>query len=66
MPVRETTDALSSREAVLAQQKRDWPKHLEGGRAGNAYATMCLHCYGRHAPPKDGICPHEPPARELA
>lgn len=46
-------------DAVLVRQKREWPNHLKGAAGGNPYATLCLHCYGRHAPPKDEICPHE-------
>ena len=50
------------RESILAQQELDWPKHLAGAKAGNPWATLCLHCYGRHPPPKDEICPHNPPS----
>lgn len=45
-------------EAILAKQKMDWPKHLEGSRKyGNPFATLCDHCYGRHEPPRNEICP---------
>lgn len=50
-------------ESILIQQNTDWPKHLEGAKTGNPYATLCSHCYGRHAPPKDDICPREPSLR---
>jgi hypothetical protein len=53
----------AQRASVLAQQERDWPKHLAGAKQGNPFATLCQHCYGRHAPPRDDICPHEPPPR---
>jgi hypothetical protein len=46
--------------AILAQQQKDWPTHLQGAKTGNPYATLCSHCYGRHAPPKDEICDKEP------
>lgn len=48
-------------EAILAEQKRTWPAQLAGAKQGNPYAGLCLHCYGRHAPPNDAICPHSPP-----
>ena len=51
----------AQREAILAEQKRHWP--LPPAAAGNPFATLCLHCYGRHAPPRDEICPHDPPRR---
>lgn len=47
------------RQSILEEQIRDWPKHLKGAEAGNPYATLCWHCYGRHAPPKDEICSRE-------
>lgn len=52
--------AAARHEKILAQQIADWPKHLAGGKGGNPFATLCSHCSGRHAPPKDEICPHEP------
>lgn len=45
-------------EALFAQQQRDWPKALAGGRQGNPFATLCDHCCGRHAPPNADLCPH--------
>lgn len=47
----------AQREAVLVQQQRDWPKHLALAAQGNPYATLCQRCFGRHAPPRDEICP---------
>jgi hypothetical protein len=41
---------------TLEQQLRDWPNHLKGAEAGSPYATLCLACYGRHAPPRDHLC----------
>ena len=26
---------------------------------GNPLATLCLHCYGRHLPPADDLCPRK-------
>jgi hypothetical protein len=46
---------------IQAQQERDWPIHIAGGRHGNPFATLCQHCYGRHRPPLDEICPYDPP-----
>lgn len=43
---------------MLEQQKRDWPKMLAGARQGNPWATLCEHCYRRHAPPNDDLCPN--------
>lgn len=50
-------------EKALQQQNESWPKHLDGAKSGNPFATLCHHCYGRHPPPRDEICPHEPPPR---
>lgn len=52
-----------ARTALLQRQESDWPKHVAGGKQGNPYATLCNHCYGRHKPPLDEICPHQPPPR---
>ena len=38
------------REAELARQLKAWPEHLRGAKQGNPLATLCAHCYGRHAP----------------
>jgi len=43
----------------LEQQQADWKRQLEGAKTGNPYATLCQHCYGRHAPPFDELCPNE-------
>jgi hypothetical protein len=55
------TDAQMA--AILEKQLADWPNHLYGAKTGNPFATLCDHCYGRHSPPKDEICPHEPPPK---
>lgn len=52
---------MIDREKILAKQIAAWPKHIAAGKNGNPWATLCLHCYGRHAPPHDSICPHDPP-----
>lgn len=55
---------MSERAAeILRQQQQDWPRHVAGAKQGNPYATLCLHCYGRHSPPRDEICPYEPPPK---
>lgn len=59
----EQNPTAARREAILAQQRADWPKHLAGAAQGNPFATLCQHCYGRHAPPRDEICPHPEPRR---
>ena len=51
----------AQRESILAEQRRHSPPPPQA--AGNPFATLCLNCYGRHAPPKDEICQHEPPKR---
>ncbi len=43
---------------LLEEQLARWPKQVAGAKAGNPFATLCYRCYGRHAPPKDDICPH--------
>lgn len=50
----------AQRKTILATQLEQWPRDLEGGK-GNPFTSLCLHCYGRHAPPRDDICPHSPP-----
>jgi hypothetical protein len=50
------------REDVLQRQLVQWPRAIKEGK-GNRYATLCFHCYGRHPPPRDEICPHDPPPR---
>lgn len=39
------------------QQEREWRDAQAGARLGNPYATLCLHCYGRHQPPRNDECP---------
>ena len=51
-------------DQVLQKQITDWPNHLEGAKRGNPFATLCSKCFGRHAPPKDEICPHVEPTEE--
>ena len=52
------------RQSLLAEQQRSWPRHIAGARQGNPWATLCQHCYGRHPPPRDEICPYDPPGRD--
>lgn len=52
------------REFILAKQIAAWPRHVEGAKGGNPWATLCLHCYGRHGPPHSEICPNDPPNRD--
>lgn len=52
---------IAQRAAILQRQIDGWDRAMEAGRKGNPFATLCFHCYGRHAPPHDEICPHEPP-----
>jgi hypothetical protein len=50
--------------ATLKEQLEDWERMQNHPTAnGNPYATMCMHCYGRHPPPRDELCPHDPPPR---
>jgi hypothetical protein len=56
-----TTDRR--RAALLEKQIHDWPQHIESGRQGNPFATLCSHCYGRHQPPRDELCQKDPPIR---
>ena len=51
------------REAELARQLKAWPEHLRGAKQGNPLATLCAHCYGRHAPPRDTLCTRDPPPK---
>lgn len=51
----------AQKETILKRQIDGWERAKEAGRKGNPLATLCLHCYGRHAPPQDEICPHKPP-----
>ena len=41
-----------------ARWKRENESAKRGAATGNPYATLCLHCYGRHWSPKDYECPH--------
>lgn len=57
-----SAEAKAVRDAkILRQQIAGWPSHLAGAKQGNPVATLCFHCYGRHAPPRDEICPHPAP-----
>lgn len=51
----------AQRLIVLQRQRTNWERAKEEARKGNPLATMCLHCFGRHPPPIDEICPHAPP-----
>ncbi len=46
--------------AILEKQMAGWGRVKVEAKKGNPWATLCLHCYGRHAPPRDAICPNEP------
>ncbi len=49
------------RRAILIKQELDWPAHvIHGAERGNPFSTLCTHCYGRHRPPRNEICPREP------
>ena len=50
----------TQKASLLKRQLEGWERALKYGK-GNPFATLCLHCYGRHAPPNDEICPHDPP-----
>lgn len=50
-----------NRDERLEMQRQAWPRMREMARQGNPLATLCLHCYGRHAPPNDELCPNDPP-----
>lgn len=54
----------AARQTILAEQIAQWPLALAEAKKGNPWATLCLHCYGRHGPPHDKICPHDPPYRD--
>lgn len=54
----------AQRETVLTKQIQEWPRCIAAGKAGNPFATLCLHCYGRHPPPYAELCPYEPPGRD--
>lgn len=47
----------------LTEQQRDWERRVAAGKQGNPFATLCQHCFGRHAPPNDELCPYDPPSR---
>lgn len=47
---------MSDRAKLLEKQQQEWPHMRALAREGNPLATMCLHCYGRHAPPRDDLC----------
>lgn len=44
-------------EPMIAKQHAAWPNAIKGAESGNPYATLCQHCYGRHMPPRDDLCP---------
>lgn len=46
-----------AQRTIWRNQDRDWASYLKSGKDGNPWATLCQHCYGRHAPPRDDICP---------
>lgn len=48
-----------TQEQKEARWKRQDEIMREGMKTGNPYASLCLHCYGRHWSPKDDECPHE-------
>lgn len=54
----------AQKASVLKEQLAGWERAKEAGRKGNPFATLCLHCYGRHAPPNDEICPFDPPSKD--
>lgn len=54
----------AARQELLEKQIKQWPAAVAAGKKGNPWATMCLHCYGRHPPPHDKICPHDPPSMD--
>lgn len=54
----ETTAVQRRHDAILARQQQEWPARVLGAKAGNPYATLCQHCFGRHVPPRDEICPN--------
>lgn len=47
-------------ENILKKQLENWPRAVALGKEGNPFATLCTHCYGRHKPPMDEICAHDP------
>lgn len=54
---------LKREGATLERQLKEWPNHLKGAVLDNPYTTLCGHCYGRHAPPRDEICQHDEPSK---
>lgn len=48
--------------AKMAKQAIDWERDRKGGEAGNPFATLCDACHGRHAPPRNELCPTQVPA----
>lgn len=55
----------AQKDSRLKAQIAGWPNAVEAGRKGNPFATLCQHCYGRHAPPNDDICPYQSPKPAL-
>lgn len=52
-----------TQEAKQARWGQEWEKAVAWAKTGNPYATLCMHCYGRHKPPRDNECPHEAPPK---
>lgn len=50
--------ANEAQDVKEARWKREDESARRGAATGNPYATLCLHCYGRHWAPKDNECPH--------
>lgn len=53
--------SAETQEEKQARWDREWKNALYGASTGNPFATLCEHCYGRHRPPRDKECPHDPP-----
>ena len=53
------TSSLLCNAAVYYVSPTGNDSGVANGTSGNPFATLCYHCYARHAPPKDEICPHK-------
>jgi hypothetical protein len=53
-------------EIILRWQEENWPRCLAEAKKGSPFATLCYHCWGRHKPPMDGICPRDPPPPRIS
>jgi hypothetical protein len=51
---------MTHKDDVLKRQLDGWERAKDEAKKGNPLATLCLHCWGRHAPPMDSICPNDP------